>query len=1684
MRRLQSTRRALVRAAAFAMVVGVLANAGPAQAAKATHTPPAQSGASKPTTTSGAAGVGEDQALRTARATGKPVAVTAAENATNTLTANPSGTLTLTTYAQPVRKKVGNAWQPLNATLKKNADGSISPTLSSNKLTLSGGGSAPLVTMHSGARSLSLTLPHSLPAPTLSGDSATYANLLAGIDLVISVDDQGGFSQVYVVHDADAAKNPAFAGLLSAKISSPGLKVSVDAAGGIHAADNLGHDVFTAPGADMWDSATTATATALPRTSVTAAKGTATISSNRAPGSRAHTAKLGEHLSGSTLTLTPDSALLTGAEAKYPEYVDPPWSTYSDGDWATVAENDPGQTYWKTSAEAENLMQVGLSPSGFWADTLINFKINTSVLYTGGTPKIENAYFYATNVATNNHSTSTTWLYAPSATLSQSNDTWNSWFTSGRNLGSSIGKSTFAQDSSAAATFPITDTTWLSDTKSIQTFALAGDSYSDESGNTSLYKVFDNPTSGSVAPSLSITYSHAPTATKLTTSPNASVIGEGSVALSANANDVDGGSLTATFNAWVTGHTGESIKQGSATVGANSPTTMWIPQSMLDADVIDPGHGGSTTSTTMGVSWSITVSNGSNLPVTVAGKDFTFTTAQPGAPGIYTNSDMDPSSVCDGTTDGDYTVGTQATFYVAPPSGSTGIDHYVYQLNAAQPVTVPADGSKTAINVVPLNQSTILSVTAVAASGNIGQAATCIMNAQAPPGNEAAGNISGGPNPDLLLPGTGSGGLPAGLWTDSSSATGQINATATNIGIYGNGASATDTSPGTFTGTEAVVGLFTGSGFNAVLDYDPTAVKQADGNNACAAQILYNLGSSLPLQPGDGANVGSSVFTTWDSAGNPTCATSIANGGNLSQVENNGGVGILTTTPASKVGAPDLLEIQNGALNDVPAFAGYTPGDYEALGPETVLSSVNPACTVSGTCTTSWAGWSIYSLASSTTDLPALFAVNNSTGAVYYYSVDTMAKLAYQVYDGDSVTATPVKLADSGFGPGTYAELQATAVNGTPGLWAAATTSTKTTIYTYTVNSDATALTLANSASGTPLNTSAHSWPLDDASSGSVTSAADSNSSTTLHPTGTAATWTSDEIFNPDLSLNGNSYLTSSTNAILDLTKSFTVSVWAKPETAGTTVVSQDGTKYPGLTLSSTSSGWSFSLADGDGSTTGAGDTITGGTIQIGAWTHLVAVYDTSTSAMNLYVDDTFVATGSHTPPAVGAAKALELGSNNANGTQANFFTGQLSQLQTWNSPVAPTQPYQAASYHQSLVPERILDTRSTTQNAYTHLTPTGSPLGSNATATIPIVGDTVTAYNAGTTSTTTIPATATAVAVDVTVVQATALGAIVTYADGSQRPITSSTNYTAGTTVTGYQIVPIGPDGNIALYNTSAGTAHAIVDITGYFTSDATASGDQTYSQLSTASRILDTRSSTGIANTSLTAVGTVAANKTLTLNVQNAINPGSGITITGVAINLTTVSETGTGYLQAYPTGQAPAAATALSYTSDTVASMAADVPVAADGTITIYNVASATSIIGDVAGYYTNGTTGLVYHSVNPTRLIDTRKGIGGRSTAIPATTVVNFTGIAAAITTDPAPVLALMLTATDTTANSTIVAYPDSGSKPGTSNLNWSTGQTIANLALTGIGTTDGGISTYASAGNVDLIADCSGYFAAS
>ena len=145
--------------------------------------------------------------------------------------ANPDGTFSYEAYTVPQWIQKSGTWTALDPTLRTTASGGIAPVLSQSPLTLSGGGDGALATMTVNGKQFSPTWPTALPKPTLSGATATYADVLSGVNLQVTATPAGGVAETLIVEDAAAAADPALASLVQTTGVSAGTTVSTDAGG-------------------------------------------------------------------------------------------------------------------------------------------------------------------------------------------------------------------------------------------------------------------------------------------------------------------------------------------------------------------------------------------------------------------------------------------------------------------------------------------------------------------------------------------------------------------------------------------------------------------------------------------------------------------------------------------------------------------------------------------------------------------------------------------------------------------------------------------------------------------------------------------------------------------------------------------------------------------------------------------------------------------------------------------------------------------------------------------------------------------------------------------------------------------------------------------------------------------------------------------------------------------------------------------------------------------------------------------------------------------------------------------------------------------------------------------------------------------------------------------------------------
>ncbi|MFJ5924288.1 LamG domain-containing protein, partial [Kitasatospora sp. NPDC092948] len=197
----------------------------------------------------------ETLAVAEARRTGKPVEVEALRGESSDVVAQPDGRLLSTTYVQPKRTRKAGRWVDLDPALQVLKSGALAPRGSTADLEFSGGGDQPLVRMTQAGKELKLSWPKALPKPVVDGSVAEYRSVLPDVDLRLTA-TATGFTQVFVVHTAEAAKNPEL-DALRLGLNTGGLTVRQEADGSLKAVDpSGGGTVFEAPTPVMWDSST------------------------------------------------------------------------------------------------------------------------------------------------------------------------------------------------------------------------------------------------------------------------------------------------------------------------------------------------------------------------------------------------------------------------------------------------------------------------------------------------------------------------------------------------------------------------------------------------------------------------------------------------------------------------------------------------------------------------------------------------------------------------------------------------------------------------------------------------------------------------------------------------------------------------------------------------------------------------------------------------------------------------------------------------------------------------------------------------------------------------------------------------------------------------------------------------------------------------------------------------------------------------------------------------------------------------------------------------------------------------------------------------------------------------------------------------------------------------------------
>ncbi|MEW2161036.1 hypothetical protein AB0950_38325 [Streptomyces sp. NPDC007189] len=652
-----------------------------------------------------------------AAGTGSPVQVDALTTETATVQANPSGTVTWTTSLLPARVRKDDAWVPVDATLQQNDDGSYSPKAAAEPLTFSGGGSTPLVSMSSGKAQLAFSWPQTLPKPTVSGATITYPDVLKDVDLKLTANTLGGFSELIVVKTAEAAGDPALSTLKLAAHAS-GVTVSDDGHDNLQAATPTGQVMFSAPQPVMWDSSSDGTTTQLltapgDTASTAPADATGTNDGSSGPGVGAQVARVADDVTGSTLSLTPDQKLLSGSTTRYPVYIDPSWNPhYASGskqhyvetqqgcpsakNYDSTQYGDPGVGYnsWSGCIGTErSYFQLGI-PSTVWGTHIVSATVDVKENYSASCSLSSDVKLYLTGAI----GSGTTWNNRPALSSYLASKSFgpacNSEPSGGFSVTSTIAKKAAAKDSS-----------W--------TFALVNSQ--EGSGDGNYFKRFANN------PSMSIEYNHVPSkpsslAAKFgthsvgcgTSSPYP-VIGKTLITtpptLNAVVSDGDKDDLAATYKYWVNGGTSTTTTSATVSSGQNAPK-------QLSSSFMSGLKTGDT------VGWNVTSSDGKDTSTASSSCHFTVDLTAPAEPTVKDKDGTYPED-----SPGITPAGTPGHFTLTTNSATK----FLYNLDVSPPTSntpsseiATASSNTATISVTPTAPGThTLYVYAVDSAGNV-----------------------------------------------------------------------------------------------------------------------------------------------------------------------------------------------------------------------------------------------------------------------------------------------------------------------------------------------------------------------------------------------------------------------------------------------------------------------------------------------------------------------------------------------------------------------------------------------------------------------------------------------------------------------------------------------------------------------------------------------------------------------------------------------------------------------------------------------------------------------------------------------------------------------------------------------------------------------------------------------------
>ncbi|HEX3647798.1 MAG TPA: PKD domain-containing protein [Pseudonocardiaceae bacterium] len=242
-------------------------------------------------------------------------------------------------------------------------------------------------------------------------------------------------------------------------------------------------------------------------------------------------------------------------------------------------------------------------------------------------------------------------------------------------------------------------------------------------------------------------------------------------------------------------------------------------------------------------------------------------------------------------------------------------------------------------------------------------------------------------------------------------------------------------------------------------------------------------------------------------------------------------------------------------------------------------------------------------------------------------------------------------------------------------------------------------------------------------------------------------------------------------------------------------------------------------------------------------------------------------------------------------------------------------------------------------------------------------------------------------------------------------------------------------------------------------------------------AQRVLDTRNGTGGVK-----VGRLGPNGVVSVALAGTHGlPATGVR--AVVLNVTAVDPSTTSFLTVYPDQTTRPVASSLNFVAGQTVPNLVTVPLGPNGNVDFYNHLGTVDVVADLEGYYLDRPAfngGGFVTSLRPQRLLDTRNADGATQGApVGPGGVVKVKVGQLSKSQVPFRAVVLNITATSPSTTSYLTVYQDGTTRPDTSNLNFTRGQTTSNLVA--VPANGGTVDIYNNSGTVHVIVDAEAFY---